>query len=413
MRWLNVGLLAIAAASMLALIIIVYQTIESERRQRAQVEQTNDILYELRNVGRATLNAETGQRGYLITLDRQYLDAYRAGRAQIEPALHRLRDLVKGQRYPRQAELLNQIEMLARAKFTALQKGVELLQQGRLLDARRAILTDDGQEGMERLRHAIREMESNELSRLALAVEDAERTEARVLPMLGLLIALLLIAMLATVRLVTRAARAEAEAAQAAMLAEAHDRADLLARELNHRVKNLFSVTLAIIQLSARDRPETKEVTDSIAQRIRSLLTAHEVTQGEPGHRVASLSKLIATTLAPYRSDRMIAELEGEEISLPDRQVAPLGLVLHELTTNAVKYGAWANGGTVHVAWHCEDDEIILTWRERGGGSAKPSGTEGFGSQLMTSAARQFGGTIDRQFTDQGVDVTITMPVRD
>ena len=64
------------------------------------------------------------------------------------------------------------------------------------------------------------------------------------------------------------------------LLAEARDRADLLARELNHRVKNLFAVILAIVQMSGKDAPEAKPVVDSIADRIHALLTAHEVTQG-------------------------------------------------------------------------------------------------------------------------------------
>ena len=58
---------------------------------------------------------------------------------------------------------------------------------------------------------------------------------------------------------------------------------------------------------------------------------------------------LVETSLAPYRSERLQAEIEGEEILLPAAQITPLGLVLHELTTNAVKYGAWAQGGTIEV----------------------------------------------------------------
>ena len=410
-RWVNVTLLLVMAAAMFALIFLVYQTIESERVERQQVNRTNDILLELRDVGRATLNAETGQRGYLITLDRRYLNAYLQGREQIDPALDTLRDLIGPQGTDRQSELLDRIETLAQARFADLDESVALLEAGRLIDARRAVLTDEGQETMERLRRAIRELEEIELEILADSTEETARAEARVLPLLGGLTLLLILAILSALRLVARAARAEAEAAQATALGEARDRADLLARELNHRVKNLFAVVLAIIQLSARDKPEAKPVTDSIAERVRALLTAHEVSQGELEKQVASLSALVETTLAPYRSEKLQAEVEGKEVMLPASQITPLGLVLHELTTNAVKYGAWSKGGAIHVKWEESDGTVLLTWREKGAEIAGDPAREGFGSMLMTSAARQFGGTIEREFHKDGVEVTIILPV--
>ena len=396
---------------MFALIFLAFTTIESERIEREQVARTNDLLVELRDVGRAALNAETGQRGYLITLDRRYLESYLAGREQIEPTLRRLRELTEPGATERQLELLEQIEVLSRAKFAELDMSVGLLDEGRLADARRAMLTDEGQEAMERLRRAIREMEAIELDVLSDAIEETARAEARVLPILGGLVVLMLIAVFSAVRLVARTARAEAEAAQAAALGEARDQADLLARELNHRVKNLFAVILAIVQLSARDRPDAKPVTDSIAERIRALLTAHEVSQGELDRQVASLTTLVETTLAPYRSKKLTATVEGEDVMLPAKQVTPLGLVLHELTTNAVKYGAWASGGAIAVTWERTGNAVHLTWRETGAKIEGEPERQGFGSTLMTSAARQFGGTIDREFLPDGVEVRIVLPL--
>lgn len=410
---MNVALLTFIAAAMFATLVLVYQTIEAERAQREQVGRTVEVLEELREVYRATLSGETGQRGYLITLDRRYLAPYHAGREQIEPSLDRIRNLLGEDATPRQTQLVDQIDTLARAKFDEMAGGVELLEKGRLLDARRAVLTDEGVETMERLGRAIAEMEDIENEILAQRITEAARTEARVLPLLGALLVLLVLAMLAGARLVGRAARAEAEAAQAAVVSEARDRADLLARELNHRVKNLFAVILAIVQMSARDKPEAKEVTDSIAQRIRALLTAHEVSQGELERPVASLRALVETSLAPYRSSKHPAEIEGPEVMLPAKRVTPLGLVLHELTTNAVKYGAWKNEGTVHVTWTEADGTVKLTWRETGADLAELPERKGFGSLLMTSAARQFGGSFERSFTKDGLLVTIELPVGD
>ena len=410
---MNVVLLGVIAAAMFATLFLVYQTVEAEREQREQVRRTVEVLEELRQVSRSAISGETGQRGYLITLDRRYLAPYQAGREQIDPTLDRIRELIGDDATARQTELIDKIDALARAKFDEMATGVELLENGRLLDARRAILTDEGVETMERLDRAIAELEDIENETLAAYSADAARTNARVLPLLGALLVFLIIAMFAGARLVGRAARAEAEAAQAAVISEARDRADLLARELNHRVKNLFAVVLAIVQMSARDKPEAKEVTNSIAQRIRALLTAHEVSQGELERPVASLRALVETSLAPYRSSNHPAEIDGPEIMLPAKRVTPLGLVLHELTTNAVKYGAWKDEGTVHVSWSEQDGTVTLEWRETGAQLGDAPEHTGFGSLLMTSAARQFGGTFERNFTPDGLIVTIELPAGD
>ena len=413
-KWGNVTLLALMALAMIGLIVVAFQTIESERAEREQVERTNDILLELRNVSSAAVNAETGQRGYLITLDRRYLESYLFGREQIDPSLRRLRTAMEDEETTRrQTELVDQIEALATSKFAEMDESVRLLEDGRLIDARREMLSDQGQETMERLRRAIGEMERIEFQLLSDATEETARAEGRVLPLLGALMLLLIGSIVGGTRLVARTARAEVEAAQAVALGEARDRADLLARELNHRVKNLFAVVLAIIQLSGRDKPESKEVTDGIAERVRALLTAHEVSQGELDRPVASLRALVETTLAPYRSSKLTAEIEGDEILLPAKQVTPLGLVLHELTTNAVKYGAWASGGTIAVDWQRVGDTIKLVWQEQGDAIETEPERRGFGSMLMTSASRQFGGSIEREFLAEGVRVTIELPIED
>ena len=413
-KWGNVTLLALMALAMIGLIVVAFQTIESERAEREQVERTNDILLELRNVSSAAVNAETGQRGYLITLDRRYLESYLFGREQIDPSLRRLRTAMEDEETTRrQTELVDQIEALATSKFAEMDESVRLLEDGRLIDARREMLSDQGQETMERLRRAIGEMERIEFQLLSDATEETARAEGRVLPLLGALMLLLIGSIVGGTRLVARTARAEVEAAQAVALGEARDRADLLARELNHRVKNLFAVVLAIIQLSGRDKPESKEVTDGIADRVRALLTAHEVSQGELDRPVASLRALVETTLAPYRSSKLTADIEGDEILLPAKQVTPLGLVLHELTTNAVKYGAWASGGTIAVDWQRVGDTIKLVWQEQGDAIETEPERRGFGSMLMTSASRQFGGSIEREFLAEGVRVTIELPIED
>lgn len=413
-RTLNVVLLALTGLAMVAVVLLAIRTIEVERRQREQAQLTSEIIDELRDIHRAALNGETGQRGYLLSLDRRYLAPYYSGRDQLEPSLRRLRELVEPTAAPRQRQLLDEIAVLSRARFGEMAQGISLISRGDLIEARRLVLTDEGQEAMERLRGALRELESIELAVLDRARIEATEAEARVLPLLVGLLGLLLVSVVASGRLIARSARAEAEAAQAEKLAEARDRADLLARELNHRVKNLFAVVLAIVKLSARDKPEAKPVTDGIAHRITALLKAHEVSQGELDKPTVALAALVETTLAPYRSQDLRASVSGPEVLLAERSVTPLGLVLHELTTNAVKYGGWSEpGGRIAVDWTVEGQDVVLHWREEGGPvPAKEPSRQGFGSLLITSSARQLGGSVQRDFEAQGAHVTLRFPAR-
>jgi two-component sensor histidine kinase len=403
---------ALVAASILGTVLLIFQTIEAERGVRAQAERTSAVLAELDTINRAVLNAETGQRGYLLSLDRRYLAPYLTASARYRPALDRLRELLGPDLTARQGQLLTEVENLTLSKFGEMSDSVALIERGEVLEARTRILTDEGQEVMDRLRRAVRELEAIETEQLARASGETARAEGRVLPLLAALFALLLVALVLGYGLVRRAARAEAEASQASALAEARDRADLLARELNHRVKNLFAVILAIVRMSGKDAPaDARPVVDRIAERIHALLAAHEVTQGQAGSGVASLRALIETAIKPYLSSERKAALEGPEVQLSGRQVTPLGLVLHELTTNAVKYGCWSSGGLLKVDWRTNDGELAIDWREEHPGSGLPSERTGFGSLLMTSAARQLRGSIERRFTSEGVHVAMRMPL--
>lgn len=409
-HWSTFATLFVVAAALIGAIFLIFQTIEAERAQRAQVVRTNAILQELANVSRAAVNAETGQRGYLITLDRRYLTPYHLGREQHRPTIERLRERLGRDITPRQRDLVDEIEMLADAKFSEIDQSLELIADGDLIAARRLVLTDEGQEAMERLRASIREMEDIERTILLGASSDAARAEGRVMPLLLALLLLILVTLWLGLRLSVRAARAEVEAAQATALSEARDRADLLARELNHRVKNLFAVILAIVRMSGKDHPEAKPVVDRIAERIHALLTAHEVTQGTLDTPVASLKSLLETTVRPYLNSTRKVEYDGPDVALPAKQVTPLGLVLHELTTNAVKYGCWASGGLLRIHWRLEGDGIAIDWRENCPGDGVEPDRQGFGSLLMTGAAKQLRGTIERSFTPEGVRVSIRLP---
>ncbi|RVU18450.1 PAS domain-containing protein [Methylobacterium oryzihabitans] len=165
---------------------------------------------------------------------------------------------------------------------------------------------------------------------------------------------------------------------------EAEERQDLLNRELSHRLKNTLAVVQSIASQTLKGVTE-RDVVENYERRIIALSRAHDVLlQGN--YAAASLRTVIGTVLgllAP--KDQLI--VEGEDVPLGPQAALSLSLLLHELATNASKYGAWSvSGGTVTVTWHTEpgpEATFVLDWRERGGPPAMEPTRRGFGSRLI------------------------------
>ena len=407
----SLALFALVALALLAATWLIFSTLRAERAERVQVAQTREVLDALRDIVVATVNAETGQRGYIITLDRRYLSPYLVGAATYPEAMRRLHALLDPAAGAGQRDLLARVEKLADAKFGEMAEGVSLVDDGLVLDAKQRLLSDEGQNLMVELRATVAELEAIESARLDRAAADSLRLESRMAPLLAGLLVLILGALVMGLWQVVRGARAEALAATAHDLGEARDRADLLARELNHRVKNLFAVILAIVKMSGKGDPAAKPTIDKIAQRLHALLRSHEVTQGATANPVVDLRELVETALAPYRLDATRCRIEGEAVTLRATLAVPLGLVLHELVTNAVKYGALADtNGKLAVEWLRDGVRVRVRWREDGAPLAAGPAGEGFGSMLIASSARQIDGTIERSFHPGGVEVVMDFP---
>ncbi len=410
------------ALGILLSVLLVWSTLSKERAERLQTARYAEVVSALRDINRAALNAETGQRGYFITLDRRYLASYQFGRDLYPRAIARLESLSRVSDDPRIDALVADVEEAGDAKLEELAGTVELIEAGRIADAQQRILSNDGRLYMERLGEALTRLETVERELQDRASAQAFDAERRVLPLLVLVLALMAAVLGFGFVLAMRAARAEIAAGRAAELEEARDRADLLARELNHRVKNLFAVILAIVRMSARGKPEAAPVVDNIAARIHALLEAHNVTQGPDGAggegtdgAGADMGILVEKVLAPYRSGGNEAEIGGDPVTLSGSQATPIGLVLHELATNAVKYGAWESDGEgekgrIAIHWQPQGNDVVLRWTETRASIKAPDGHEGFGSMLMRSAARQLGGEIERHFGDGRMVVEMRIP---
>jgi two-component sensor histidine kinase len=405
----TLALFAVVALALIGTFSLIIATVEVERTQRQQAARTSGIIASLDEIVRATMSGETGQRGYFITSDTRYLEPYREGQGRYAAGMRALRDRMGPDLPAEQANLVAEIARLGDAKWAEMAGVVDLVEQRRIPDAHARLLSDEGQLAMNGLRKAVARLEDIERVRLDQAAQRAANAEARILPSLAALFVVIVCALALGLWQAIRKAEAEALAEGAAAIAEARDRADLLAKELNHRVKNLFAVILAIVKMSARGDAAAAPAVDRIAKRIHALVTAHEVTQGSGKDQTVDLAELIGKVIAPYRSSSERCELDGGTVNLPGRHAVPLGLVLHELATNAVKYGAWsAPGGLLRIRWEREDTRAKVIWEEiaaREATAPTEQGREGFGSALIRSSERQLGGTIVRRFAERGIVV--------
>ena len=189
---------------------------------------------------------------------------------------------------------------------------------------------------------------------------------------------------------------------------------ELLLGELRHRVKNLLGVVLALARQTEAAGRTGEEYREAFLGRFEALVQAHALTSAEEGD--GDLHGLVSSSLRPYTADpAMITVAPGPAVTLAPGQVLPLALILHEIATNAIKYGALsAPRGRVEVDWEVDPDErrLRLHWRELGGPAVKPPARRGFGSRLIDFAAtRELGGMAELTFAPDGLTATIELPL--
>ncbi|TMM48997.1 PAS domain-containing protein [Qipengyuania marisflavi] len=190
-----------------------------------------------------------------------------------------------------------------------------------------------------------------------------------------------------------------------------------VAEELQHRTHNLFGIITSIISLSSRNESDVATVIDKITDRITALARAHKasIAPGGRAAEAASLRALIDSVMEPYRtSAEGRIKLTGERAELHRNMVTPVGLALHELATNAIKYGSLSDpGGSVCIDWEVDGDDMRICWIERGGPSPdkdpQTSGS-GTGSRIVRGVLQGLGGDIDMDFEPEGLNATLRFP---
>jgi PAS domain S-box-containing protein len=205
---------------------------------------------------------------------------------------------------------------------------------------------------------------------------------------------------------------------------KAEEHQSLLINELNHRVKNTLATVQSIAAQSFREAEASGEAgrvaltRAAFEARLFALARAHDVLTQE-NWESAGLRDIIDQAVAPYRGgvDYHVFITEGPNLRVTPQMALSLSMALHELCTNAVKYGALSrSGGHVHVSWSAVNDQerrLRLVWRERDGPPVAPPTRRGFGTRLIErGVARELGGQVTLSYDPEGLTCKVDVPLR-
>ena len=199
---------------------------------------------------------------------------------------------------------------------------------------------------------------------------------------------------------------------------QAEEGNELLAGEMSHRVKNLLAIASGLTAITSRSATTAADMARELTHRLTALGRAHDLVRPLPGHegKAALLGDLLTVLLAPY--DDMGAFSGRVRVAVPrmgvgEQAATTLALVLHELATNSLKYGALSSEtGTLDVSCappQDHDDEVVIIWTERGGPPVvAPTGHGGYGSKLINRGmSHGLGGSLACDWAVEGVVVTL------
>jgi PAS domain S-box-containing protein len=181
----------------------------------------------------------------------------------------------------------------------------------------------------------------------------------------------------------------------------------LLVREMHHRIKNLLSIVQGLVRVGRRRADDVNDFANDLSSRITALGAAQQLVLGLPDEEEPALSEVFRAVLEPYRNEGQIT-IARCDAPVGANASTSLALLLHELATNAVKYGALSHSdGQLTVDITVANATITIAWREYGG--SYDNGDQGFGTELMSAALRGLGGTIDKAWHGGERVVTICL----
>ncbi len=201
----------------------------------------------------------------------------------------------------------------------------------------------------------------------------------------------------------------------------AQERQQLLLREMDHRVKNLFALAGGVVSLSARSTQSMPELASTVNERLAALARAHSLTLPDPtaddsmSERTTTLHTLLRTILSPYdvqTKDRHTRfAIHGTDLPLGGGSVTSFALLFNEFATNAAKYGSLSTSdGTVAIVCSEQKDMLHIQWTEKGGPSTDiPAKDRGFGSTLVEATIAQLGGKVSREWRAEGLVIELSV----
>ena len=190
----------------------------------------------------------------------------------------------------------------------------------------------------------------------------------------------------------------------------AEERQVLLAREVDHRAKNTLAVVLSVLRLTRA--PTTKDFITTVEGRVHALAATHNLLSATRWEG-ADLGKIVEEEMAPYHANhRQRVITGGPAVVLLPATAQAVALALHELATNAAKYGALSTEtGTLSVSWRAEGDALVLDWTETGGPPAAEPARLGFGLTIVRSSIEaQFRGGVSYEWRRDGLRCTLSIP---
>jgi two-component sensor histidine kinase len=193
----------------------------------------------------------------------------------------------------------------------------------------------------------------------------------------------------------------------------ARERERLIAREAQHRVKNLFASVLSLAAQTAHNQSSVEEFMRSFEGRVRALAAGNDLLSAD---QPVDLGELVQRIVEPFASAASV-EIEGGPFKVAEQAIVPFSLVLHELATNAAKYGALSRpGGVARIAWKAEQDDageqrFKFEWEEKGGPPVSPPTRRGFGTLLVTRAFADVEGRSELAHAPDGVRYRVDAPI--
>jgi PAS domain S-box-containing protein len=193
---------------------------------------------------------------------------------------------------------------------------------------------------------------------------------------------------------------------------EAAQRQSLLIRELHHRVKNTLATVQAIMGTTMRFSSSMEDFQNAFIGRIAALSKTHSLLT-EDTEQLISFRLLLKNELDPFDDGSGRVRLEGRDVMLPAHLAVPIGMAIHELTTNAVKHGALSVvGGVVFAQWHEQAGRLVFSWREDNVPDVRQPQHRGFGTQLLSKVlSQQIEAKVGIEFATSGINASFTIPL--